>query len=273
MIYLLVTKAAGNNPNNFPTVPKSIGGDIDFMIGIKYLRYYPEKIFQLPSGLAIYKSVFENSPGGRGIIGGPHKVFTEIQSSYQNSQQFHSFLSTQYEQYKNGYQINPDVAMLGVKCDDYYNDLLSTLADQSTVITEFNRTSLVNRNHSIFKDVENAASEINYRCINCRNCRDCKHNEMIESVSVKEEMEQELINKSVSVDLVNRVCIASLPLLYDPVLKLSHNKSKGLQVYNLQLRKLNKSPEDKAEVFESEKKLQDLGHVEYLKNLTDNQQK
>ena len=48
------------------------------MIGIKYLRYHPRAIFQLPSGLTIYESVFENADGGRGVIGGPHKVFNSI---------------------------------------------------------------------------------------------------------------------------------------------------------------------------------------------------
>ena len=37
---------------NLPKLPRYIGGNTDFMIGIKYLRYYPEKIFQLPSGLS-----------------------------------------------------------------------------------------------------------------------------------------------------------------------------------------------------------------------------
>ena len=50
------------------------------MIGVKHLRYYPEKVFQLPSGLAIYKSWFKNTDGTRGVIGGPHRVFTDTES-------------------------------------------------------------------------------------------------------------------------------------------------------------------------------------------------
>ena len=44
---------------NLPKLPRYVGGNADFMISIKYLRYYPEKIFQLPSGLSIYKSWFK----------------------------------------------------------------------------------------------------------------------------------------------------------------------------------------------------------------------
>ena len=42
-----------------PKLPKFVGGDTDFMIGIRYLRYYPEKIFELPTGLTIYESKFK----------------------------------------------------------------------------------------------------------------------------------------------------------------------------------------------------------------------
>ena len=45
---------SGGKPELLPKLPKYVGGEIDFMIGIKYLRYHPEKVFQLPSGLTIY---------------------------------------------------------------------------------------------------------------------------------------------------------------------------------------------------------------------------
>ena len=61
-----------------PKLPKFIGGDTDFMISIRYLLYYPDKIFELPTGLTIYESKFKNTDGTRGIVGGPHHVFTEI---------------------------------------------------------------------------------------------------------------------------------------------------------------------------------------------------
>ena len=69
-------------------------------------RYHPEKIFQLPSGLSIYKSWFKNSDSSRGVIGGPHEVFTRIESTYQAQTTY--FLSNQYHMFKNGFQINPD---------------------------------------------------------------------------------------------------------------------------------------------------------------------
>ena len=48
------------------------------MIGIKYLKYHPKVIFQIPSGLTIYESVFENAVGGRRVIREPQKAFKNI---------------------------------------------------------------------------------------------------------------------------------------------------------------------------------------------------
>lgn len=57
---------------NLPKLPRHVGENTDSTIGIKHLRYYLEKISQLPSGLSIYKSQFKK--GSRGVIGGPHGV-------------------------------------------------------------------------------------------------------------------------------------------------------------------------------------------------------
>ena len=46
------------------------------------MRYYPEKIFELPTGLTIYESKSKNIDGTRGIVGGPHHVFTEKQKRF-----------------------------------------------------------------------------------------------------------------------------------------------------------------------------------------------
>ena len=65
------------NSSNLPKLPKSVGGKTDFMLGIKYFRYYPEIVFQLPSGLANYQSQFLNPDGSRGVVGGPHNIFSQ----------------------------------------------------------------------------------------------------------------------------------------------------------------------------------------------------
>ena len=101
----------GNNLQFLPNVPASIGGDIDFMVGIRYNRYCPDPVFQLPSGLTIYRSKFVNTDGSFGVIGGPHEIFNRIQSSQAHFSTY--FLFNQLRLFQNGYQVNPDVRMLG----------------------------------------------------------------------------------------------------------------------------------------------------------------
>ncbi|XP_066913574.1 uncharacterized protein, partial [Clytia hemisphaerica] len=124
----------------------------------------------------------------------------------------------------------------------------------------------------IFEQAENAGSEITYRCINCRDCKDCKNNASTESISIREEIEQQIINRSVTIDIANRTSYAHLPLLHKPEVKLSNNKHKALKVYYQQLKKLDNNPSDKADVLLSEKKMHTLGFVDYVENMTPSQQ-
>ena len=66
-------KRQGNNPRDLPNYHKTVWGDTDFMLGIKYMRYCPEKVFQLPSW-------FNNADGTRGVVCGSYKVLTEIET-------------------------------------------------------------------------------------------------------------------------------------------------------------------------------------------------
>ena len=118
-----------------------------------------------------------------------------------------------------------------------------------------------------FSQVEVAGSEITYRCINCRAYKTCKDHDQIKMTIIKEEIEQDMINQSVHVDLKQHQTIANLTLMHDSAIKLYRNKTKALKVYNQQLKKLSKQPQEKEQVIQSEKKLQDLGHVEFTSNL------
>ena len=45
-----------------------------------------------------------------------------------------------------------------------------------------------------------------------------------------------------------------------------------MKVYNQQIKKLNQNTDDKKDVIESEEKLQQLGYVDYVRNLKTEQQ-
>ena len=91
--------------------------------------------------------------------------------------------------------------------------------------------------------------------------------------SRREEVEQDVINNSVEVNIKNKVNVASLPFMQNPAIKLVPNKNKALQINNQQIRKLDQNLQDKRDTIESEAKLQKLGFVEFVKNLTPEQQK
>ena len=127
----------GGIANQLPNLPKSAGGDVDFMIGSKYLRYHPEPMFTLPSGLTIYKSPFLNADGSQGVIDGPHSVITEIDKLHNNQKMCqHAYLTEQYKLYQMGYQINPDNHLLSLKQqNDFDIDRTTELANESQVLS------------------------------------------------------------------------------------------------------------------------------------------
>ena len=138
------------------------------MIGIKYLRWFPVQVFQMESGLTIYHSKFQNAEGSYGVIGGNHEVITMIESQYHVN--VSAFLTQQRKLYSFGYQINPDVSILGFKTKE-----IESFEDK-----EFNSEDLLEgkeRNQPSyhtpqgwrnFQKVEEAGTIIDYRCPVCR---------------------------------------------------------------------------------------------------------
>ena len=344
----------GGDPKKLPKLPKSVGGDTDIMIGIQYLKYYPVKKFNLPNGLSIYESQFANPDGSRGIVGGPHRIVSEIHkklgNNYVNTIAYFESLT---QIYKNGYQLSLDTSHLYVKenafpCHDeilsnteflsiereftidtkttdsenasprdenVVNDLESLSTERNSTIdknigdskTLFsyddtllndlellsvesspvdkqvnisnepeNDTYLAKRqpkNLRKFEEIESAGTEISYRCVRCRGCSDCLNNKNVECISIQEEVEQEMINKSVTVQLDKSRTKALLPFLSDPAKKLVRNDDIAKKVYFGQTKYFKNNPEDKASVIKAEKKLHDLGFVDFVENLLIEDQK
>ena len=67
-----------------PAPPAHLGGvEVDIMMGIRYLKYFPEKKFSLPCGLAIFEGQFKSPDGLSGILGGTHKSWRNARDSVQ----------------------------------------------------------------------------------------------------------------------------------------------------------------------------------------------
>ena len=257
-----------NDIKKLPRLPPSVGGQVDIMIGVQYLRYFPVEFFKLFSGLTIYLSPFLNIDGSRGVIAGPHPKFGLADSAfYTQPQAPTSFFTFEMQ------QIRGDLSTQ-ISIKNYNEQVTHDIENELSQHDYINcNCCLLSRTKQTFEESQNAGSEISYRCPKCRNCQDCKCGEKIELDSVEAEAQQYIINNSVRVDLEAKVTSATLPFIEDPITSLTSNRQEAMRVYDSQVRKLNKDPQAKSDVLKSEGTLQQLGFVDYVKNLTDDQRK
>ena len=125
------------------------------------------------------------------------------------------------------------------------------------------------KNLKIFEDVESAGTEVSYRCPKCRGCPDCLKSQKVECISVQAEVEQDMIDKSVTVDLEANCSNALLPFMSDPAKKLAPNAYLAKKVYKSVTRSLKGKETEKEVVRKAEKKLYDLGFNDYLDDLSE----
>ena len=188
--------------------------------------------------------------------------------------------------YNSAYQSGLDTSIIGFPLDRteiIFNDSV-TLPNQSgsesneEMVDDLkagdDKVFLVKRapkSYKKFVEIESLGTEITYRCAKCRGCRDCVKSMETECISIQEEVEQALIDKSVKVNLDLNCTSALLPFLSDPIAILASNEKIALKIYQNQVKNLNKNKKDKEDV-KAEKKLHDLGFVEYIENLTNEEQ-
>ena len=256
-------RLSGGDAKDLPSLRSMVGGAADIMIGSKYMRYFPKSKFICKSGLTIYESPFLSSDGSRGVVCGPHKSFNSIPKPVGWCKT--SFYTNEYLQYKAQCQMNELMFLppkglneFDIVDEDRHstnNDLSDSLSYSSRKLKQFERC-------------ESAGSEISFRCIDCRGCPRCRRDSRIEYVSIEEEIQQDLVEKSVRIDVDNQTSSALLPLMNDPVVKLAPNKKCALKVYRKVLKSLEGKDEDLKAILASEQKLQSRGKVDWVSNLS-----
>ena len=112
-----------------------------------------------------------------------------------------------------------------------------------------------------FETSETVSTEITYRCVTCRNCLKCKDSENHEKISLNEEVEQALLERSLRLEADNRRVWASLPFIKDPSINLNPNRYLAEKIFNRQLSAIEKNPEMRADILKSHAKLEDRGFV------------
>ena len=86
-------------------------------------------------------------------------------------------------------------------------------------------------------EVENAGTEVIFRCVECRSCQKCKNSTRLDAISVQEEIEQGLIERCVHVDVSRGIATVKLRFVTDPDSLLNPNENEALQVYRGQVKK------------------------------------
>ena len=104
----------------------------------------------------IYESVFENASGGYGVIGGTHELFTEIEKWHDLSH--HEFVSSQLQIFECGFQVNPDVNLLGYKTT--YEDIFNHYPDTDNVNHSFTTQSSLDL-HTSFTQASHVLDDTN----------------------------------------------------------------------------------------------------------------
>ena len=259
-----VFKSAWENlekTESLPKLPKMVGGETDIIIGSQYLKHCPHKILELDSGLALYESKFVSADGSTGVVGGPHPSFDLSKRPGSTHHGLGAYICQGVEVYRRNWKAGLDVPLLGYKELDSSDDVGASAFP----------TKRPPRNQKIFEQVEEAGTDVSYRCVDCRGCTKCKTSGRIESISIQEEVEQALIERSVTVYPEQGYTEAMLPFTCDPKTRLKTNLGMAKQIYRAQVKKLSKSDDDKQQVIESESKLQTLGFVEYLDDLPEDE--
>ena len=123
--------AQGGKEKELPNVPMFVGGDTDFLIGLKYNYYQPRLVHIMPSGLAIYLSPFVGLDGTRGCIGGNHKLFRQCEQQFMEARdntvaQFRVFLSQRLQLYNEGFRVclDCDSFALGIADPSKHSQLI-----------------------------------------------------------------------------------------------------------------------------------------------------
>ena len=61
---------------------------------------------------------------------------------------------------------------------------------------------------------------VDFRCPDCENCERCKSSPILKSTSIREQLEQRIIEKSIRISYLEQKVIIKLPFVVDPVIFL-----------------------------------------------------
>ena len=92
-------------------------------------------------------------------------------------------------------------------------------------------------------------------------------------VSLEAEYQQGIVDKSVTVDVTKGQSIATLPLLEEcPEKVLVPNGDDVKKIFKTVMKQIERDPQSREVIVAFENKLQNMGYVDYVENLSDEEQ-
>ena len=248
---------------DLPPADAQVGGmEVDILVGMRYFKYFPKLLFYLPSGLSIFRGVFKSGSNNQAILGGTSRLWKQAAESA-HCMGPSAFFVAEFKAYRQ-------------HCDTLWNAVgpvhkpASSCSDTTDDIMEFDDVTekrVMSVSPAKLKEmltIEDFGSSIDYRCPGCRTCSKCKNAEFLDRVSLQEEREQFLIEKTVKYDEQRGQVVANLPFIVDPETSLVDNYATAKKVLQSQMRIAAKREDGAALIIRSHEKLRSKGYVERI---------
>ena len=276
------------------------GDEVKLLIGIKNNHLNPTLVTILPSGVGVYKSPFIDIFGSRLIYAGPHSVFSKANSKL-NIDLSHAVFHMR-ESILN-YPGRAEDLHLSIPVDKRFNISINPTPIPETTLTEMGGEIGVGGGDYMHEPIDNlkpiqvgaeahfcsvlkvsipiarmrelvgeneSDNLVTYRCEKCAKCVTCMQSPRLTSISLQESLEQSYIEKSITMDYVNKQVIATLPFIKDPVEFLSKKhgtNSNYRQAKRIYLSQCRKGDLEKEGMKKAHKELVDKGFMIKLQDL------
>ena len=274
----LLSQIKEENPDNQHlkrlNIPKVLGGDVDLLLGIKYLRIMPKPVHVLPCGLTVFESVLKPyNKGETAVIGGPIEAFEGMCNSVQSKTLMRHMvnLCSSLKSFKPKIDYFPSKTCDPEEFFEHFGSQLVSLCCSSPCQHEASKvfaSNLEQSELSKFLKLQEAGLEVSYRCRKCRSCKMCKEGGNEERLSLRQEAEQELIRESIHLDLEVGEATAKLPFIHNPDEKLVSNKNIAKKRLDSIVNKYKNDADTKKGILEAWQKLLEKGHMKYIENLS-----
>ena len=260
-------------------IPPVLGGEIEMILGSKYLKIYPEVVQVTPTGLTVSVSKLR-SPLGRNtaVISGPVRFINTIFQSKHARDAFESMkaMIVHLRDYKPTLEFFPqshahelfdkdipDIDKESFRSESKTNSsvkiglpiICNTCQIHITAQSELKR----------FMDLQEAGLKTEYKCAKCRSCEECKRGVGFERISLRQEAEQILVKDSI--ELMDGYAVAKLPFMLSPEENLKNNRTIALKRLDNVIKRYCKDPEMKKGLFNAWDKMITKGHLVFLKDL------